>query len=386
MGEKKEITTNELLSSMRGETGASLFIVDVRTEEDYDAWRIEDVKTPTTINLPYIDFIEEPEQMTEKVPNDRQVVVLCGKGGASDYVADILRKSGRDAVNVAGGMKSWGNLYHSETVYENGDTRVIQVNRVGKGCLSYILVSGNEAAMVDPARHIDQYLDFLKENNLTMKLVFDTHIHADHLSGGMRLAETTGAEYLLNKEDAPGAAIKFRSLEDGMEFNIGSAKLKIVALGAPGHTPGSTIILFDDKLLFSGDTLFVSSMGRPDLGGQAAKWVKDLYQTIQGLQKFGDDHIILPTHTSGPEEWDNNGIVMATLGRIRAGNPLMNISDEADFSARVLAHLPEQPDTYDKMRKANIGVIAPTEEDMEQWELGKNRCAIEAAEEARGKQ
>ncbi|MDH5638599.1 MAG: MBL fold metallo-hydrolase [Nitrospinota bacterium] len=386
MSEKKEITTNQLLTKMREAGGAPLFIVDVRNEDDYDAWKIEDVKTPATINLPYIDFIEEPEQMTEKVPNDKQVVVLCGKGGASDYVADILRKSGRDAVNVAGGMKSWGNLYHSETVYENGDTRVIQVNRVGKGCLSYILISGKEAAVVDPARHIDQYLDFLKENNLTLKLVFDTHIHADHLSGGVRLAEATGAEYLLNKEDAPGAVMKFRSLEDGMEFNIGSTRLKIVALGAPGHTPGSTIIVFDDKLLFSGDTLFVSSMGRPDLGGQAAKWVKDLYQTIQGLQKFGDDFLILPTHTSGPEEWDDKGIVMATLGRIRAGNPLMNISDEKDFSARVLAHLPEQPDTYDKMRKANIGATAPTEEEMEQWELGKNRCAIEAAEEAKGKQ
>jgi len=386
MSEKKEITTQELFSRMRRENSPPLFIVDVRTEDDYAAWKLEDIHTPATINLPYIDFIEEPERMTGMVPEDKQVVALCGKGGASDYVADILRKSGRDAVNVAGGMKSWGELYHPQTVYESADARVIQVNRVGKGCLSYILISGAEAAVVDPARHIGQYLDFLKENNLALKLVFDTHIHADHISGGVLLAEATGAEYLLSKEDAADARMKFRSMEDGMEFSLGSSKFRIVALGAPGHTPGSTIIVFDNNLLFTGDTLFVSSMGRPDLGGQAAEWVKDLYQTIQGLKKFGDDVFILPTHTSGPAEWDGRGIVMATLGRIRAENPLMNITDEGDFAASVLAHLPEQPDTYDKMRKANIGAYTPTEEEMVQWELGKNRCAIEAAQEAMGKQ
>ena len=385
MSEKKEITTNELLERMRGKSAENpLFILDVRSEEDYDSWKIEDIKTPQTINLPYIDFIEEPEEMTEKVPKDRQVVVLCGKGGASDYVADILRKAGRDAVNVAGGMKSWGRLYQPAVVYEQGAARVYQVNRVGKGCLSYIIVAGNEAAVVDPARHIEQYLDYLKENNLTLKLVFDTHIHADHLSGGVKLAEATGAEYFLNKKDAPGSAMKFGGIEDGMEFTLGDARLNVVALGAPGHTPGSTIIVFEGKLLFTGDTLFVSSMGRPDLGGQAAIWVKDLYQTIQGLNKFDNDVIILPTHTSGPEEWDDKGVVMRTLGQIRADNPLMNISNLDDFAAKVLAHLPEQPDTYDKMRKANIGAIQPSEDEMELWELGKNRCAIEAAEEAKG--
>ena len=381
MSEKKEITTNQLLQRMRSES--NMFILDVRSEEDYKAWKLEDIKTPETVNIQYIDFIEEPEKMTEKVPEGREVVVLCGKGGASDYVADILRKAGRDAVNVAGGMKSWGALYHTNVVYESGQARVEQFNRVGKGCLSYILVSGGEAAVVDPARHIGQYQDYLRQNNLKLKLVFDTHIHADHLSGGLSLAQAEGAEYLLSRADAPGASMAFRALEDGMEFTLGASSLKVVALGAPGHTPGSTIILFDNKVLFTGDTLFVSSMGRPDLGGQAAIWVKDLFNTIQGLKKFGDDALVLPTHTAGPVEYNEHGAVARTLGQIRAKNPLMNIPDLEKFSQQVLAHLPEQPDTYDKMRKANIGAISPSEEDMEQWELGKNRCAIEAANEAK---
>jgi glyoxylase-like metal-dependent hydrolase (beta-lactamase superfamily II) len=380
---KKEVTTRELLARMR--SGEELFILDVRNEDDFAAWKIEDIHTPQTINLPYIDFIEEPEKMTAKVPAGREVVALCGKGGASEYVAKILREAGRDAVNVAGGMKSWGNLYHSTMVFDDGKSQAHQVNRVGKGCLSYILVSGGEAAIIDPARHIDQYLNFLSERKLTLKLIFDTHIHADHLSGGMRLAQATGAEYLLNKADAPGSTMGFRALVDGMEFGLGSARLKMMALGAPGHTPGSTIIAFNEKILFTGDTLFVSSMGRPDLGGQAAVWVKDLFHTIQGLKKFGGDVLVLPGHTSGPAEYDARGLVAKTLGDIRAKNPLMNIADMDQFARKVLAHLPDQPEAYASMRKANMGAILPSEEEMELWELGKNRCAIEAANEAVGK-
>jgi len=383
MSEKHEITTIELLNRMRA--GENLFILDVRNEDDFSAWRIEDIHTPQTLNLPYIDFIEEPEKMTGRVPEDREIVTLCGKGGASEYVAKILRESGRKAVNVAGGMKSWGSLYNSQVVFDDGKSQVHQFNRVGKGCLSYVIVSGGEAAIIDPARHTGQYLDFLAERKLTLKLIFDTHIHADHLSGGMSLAQATGAKYLLNKADAPGSAMGFTALADGMEFALGAAKLKVVALGAPGHTPGSTIIVFEGKVLFTGDTLFVSSMGRPDLGGQAAAWVKDLFHTIQGLKKFGDAAMVLPGHTSGPAEYDAKGVVARTLGEIRKNNPLMNIADLDQFAAKVLAHLPEQPEAYNSMRKANMGAITPSEDDMELWELGKNRCAIEAANEAKGK-
>jgi len=380
-GEKTaEITATQLLHRIRSDTDP--FVLDVRTEEDFKTWRIEDIGDFETLNIPYVDFIEEPEKMTAMVPDDRQVVVLCGKGGASAYVADLLRKDGYDAVNIAGGMKSWGRLYTRAAVWERDGRSVVQFNRVGKGCLSHLLISGGQAAIVDPSRHIDQYLEYLEENSLVLKYIFDTHLHADHLSGGAKLSEATGAPYYLHARDAGGARIGYQPLEDGLTLTLGDSAIEVVAMSAPGHTPGSSCVLFDNRVLFTGDTLFVSSMGRPDLGGQAEAWVKDLYRTVQGFAKFPDDLLILPTHTAGPEEWDGEGRVARTLGDIRRTNPLMTLGDEEEFSARALAYLPEEPEQYQDMRRANLGVLAPGEEKMEQWELGRNRCAIEQAEQA----
>lgn len=381
MSEQKNepISATDLFNRLRSDP--SLFILDVRNEEDYKSWRIEDIETPETLNIPYIDFIEVPEEVIPKVPKDRKVVALCGKGGASDYVADILRKEGYNAVNVTGGMKAWGLVYSRVTAWREGSLKVMQFNRVGKGCLSYIIVSGSEAAIVDPARHIDQYLSFLEDEGLELKYVFDTHLHADHISGAAALCKTTGAGYYLSADDMDGASAQYVALKDGQQFSIGSSSIKIVALSSPGHTPGSTCVLLDDRVLFTGDTLFISSMGRPDLGGQAAVWVKDLFRTISRLRKLPDKTLILPSHTRGGREYDRNGVVSGSLGEIRKSNPLMAIEDEEEFAGQILKNLPEEPSAYKNMRKANLGLLEADEEKMEQWELGKNRCAIEQAKE-----
>jgi len=381
MSEKKNapISATDLFNHLRSDP--SLFILDVRNEEDYKSWRIEDIETPETLNIPYTDFIEVPEEVIPKVPKDRKVVALCGKGGASDYVADILRKEGYNAVNVTGGMKAWGLVYSRVTAWREGSLKVMQFNRVGKGCLSYIIVSGSEAAIVDPARHIDQYLSFLEDEGLELKYIFDTHLHADHISGAAALCKATGAGYYLSADDMDGASAQYVALKDGQQFSIGSSSIKIVALSSPGHTPGSTCVLLDDRVLFTGDTLFISSMGRPDLGGQAAIWVKDLFRTISRLRKLPDKTLILPSHTRGGKDYDRNGVVSRSLGELRKSNPLMTIEDEEEFAGQILKNLPEEPSAYQKMRKANLGLLEADEEKMEQWELGKNRCAIEQAKE-----
>ncbi|VAX16770.1 MBL-fold metallo-hydrolase superfamily [hydrothermal vent metagenome] len=381
MSKKKNepISAEDLFKRLRSDT--SLFILDVRNEEDYKSWRIEDIETPETLNVPYIDFIEVPEEALLKVPKDRKVVALCGKGGASDYVADILRKKGYNAVNVTGGMKAWGLVYSRATAWRGGSLKVMQFNRVGKGCLSYIIVSGSEAAVIDPARHIDHYLSFLEDEGLTLKYIFDTHLHADHISGAAALSTATGAGYHLSAGDMDGASAPYLALKDEQQFIIGSSSIQIVALSSPGHTPGSTCIMLDDKVLFTGDTLFISSMGRPDLGGQAAIWVKDLFRSISRLRKLPGKTLILPSHTKGGKDYDRNGVVSRSLDELRKSNPLMTVEDEEEFSGQVLKNLPEEPAAYQKMRKANLGLLEADEEKMEQWELGKNRCAIEQAKE-----
>lgn len=382
MSEKKSepISAAELLIRLR--SNPSLFILDVRNEEDYKSWRIEDIETPETMNIPYIDFIEAPEEVIPKVPKNREIVALCGKGGASDYVADILRKEGYSAVNITGGMKAWGSVYSSVAAWRDGDSRIVQFNRVGKGCLSYIIVSGAEATIVDPARHIDQYLSFLKDEGLKLKYIFDTHLHADHISGAAALSKATGAGYYLSAADMEGASAPYQALKDGQQFGVGSSSIKIVAISSPGHTPGSTCVLLDDKILFTGDTLFISSMGRPDLGGQAAVWVKDLFRTIAGFRKFPDSTLVFPAHTKGGKDYDRNKVVSRSLGELRKSNPLMVIEDEDEFARQVLKNLPEEPEAYQSIRKANLGLLKEEEEKLEQWELGKNRCAIEQAKES----
>lgn len=371
----KEISPASLL--YRARNGYSPLLLDVRNEEDFSGWKIEFIKNQ--VNIPYIDFIEDAEGSLAKVPQSDEIVVLCGKGGASAYVADILRSKGVSAMNVAGGMKAWGSIYIHAQIWSHDGASVTQFNRVGKGCLSYMLVSGGECAVIDASRHFEQYIAHATSHNTKITHVFDTHLHADHLSGGARLAQAVAAGYYAGSGDMAGAKVSFTPLEDGAAFAIGGTALKVVSMASPGHTPGSTSFLFADKLLFPGDTLFISSMGRPDLGGHAKEWAADLWKTVHKYGKFADSVIVAPSHTAGLPEYDADWRVIRTLGELRRTNHLLTIQDEAAFIKETLSHLPAEPEEYQKIRKANLGQDSPDEQAMEQWELGKNRCALETA-------
>ena len=376
----KEISAQALLYRIM--TGRLPFLLDVRTEEDRDQWRIETSAGLEELNVPYIDFIEAPDEVIPKLPKDREIVVLCGKGGASAFVADMLRGRGFDAKNVTGGMKAWGAVYTSGVVWQEGGRKVVQFNRVGKGCLSYMIVSGGEAAVIDPSRHAEQYISEAIAAPATLRYIFDTHLHADHISGADKLRDSTLADYYISRRDMEGAKRDYLPLVDGRRFELGGAPIEVMAISSPGHTPGSTSFLFDGKVLFTGDTLFLSSMGRPDLGGMAEAWVKDLWNTVRKLEHLPDETLVLPSHTAGVSEMNHEGKVVRTLGELRKINSLLTIRDEGEFSGRVLESLPEEPDSYQKMRRANLGVDSPDEDEMDQWELGRNRCAIEASKQA----
>jgi glyoxylase-like metal-dependent hydrolase (beta-lactamase superfamily II) len=275
-------------------------------------------------------------------------------------------------------MIAWGDLHvttHVASVPESALT-LLQINRVGKRCLSYLTVSDGEALVIDPARYTDWYTSLAQSMGSRVSRVIDTHLHADHLSGGPALTRVAGIPYHIRLDDAVGARFPYHSLEDGAHLALGSSVVEVIALHTPGHTPGSTSLLVNDRYLLTGDTLFVKSVGRPDLGDKAEEWAQLLYRTLfNRIARLRDDVLILPAHYSDVTEMQPTGIVATTLGEARQRNPVFQRRTEAQFVEYVLQRLPAQPPIYQEIRRANLGRIVLDAEHAVEAELGPNRCA-----------
>jgi glyoxylase-like metal-dependent hydrolase (beta-lactamase superfamily II) len=152
--------------------------------------------------------------------------------------------------------------------------------------------------------------------------------------------------------------------------------IEVRAVSAPGHTPGSTCYLVDGTHLLTGDTLFVSGVGRPDLGGRAAEWGRDLFETLtRRLAGLPPETVVLPAHYGGPEEISGDGVVSGRLGDLRRAVPEMRIPTADAFVAAVAAAVTDPPPAYASIIRTNLGEPA-SEEAIAEWELGKNRCAV----------
>src|SRR5690606_7811919 len=330
------ITTKELHEKMA--SGKPLFILDVRNEDEYANWKIEG-KHVTSINIPYFAFVEEDESVWESIPTDSQdIVVVCARGGASEFVAEQLRARGYNAVSLKGGMLAWSQFYRPELVAYDENLKLYQINRLAKGCLSYVLISEGEAMVVDPNRHIDVYLELTQKEGATLRHIVDTHVHADHISGGPDLAKQTGATYYLPSSDMQDGKITFEPLENHPQIRMGKVVVEVLAIPTPGHTPGSTSLLVNKKYLLSGDTIFVGGLGRPDLGGKAKEWAQMLYDTVfTTIAEIPDNTYVLPAHYADVQEINERGIVGAQLGDIRHSNEIMRTQDREAFTETVAA-------------------------------------------------
>ncbi|MEI4831247.1 MBL fold metallo-hydrolase [Bacillus sp. FJAT-53711] len=355
-----------------------LFILDVRNEADYVDWKIEG-KQVASINKPYFDLLEGVDGILAELPKNQDILVVCAKEGSSMFVAEQLAEAGIENVYyLVGGMKAWseyvkpikvGNLKDGGSIY--------QFNRVGKGCLSYMVVSNGEAAVIDSVRTIEAYESFAKEQGVVITNVLDTHLHADHISGGRKLAEKINGTYWLPPKDAEEVVFSYEPLVEGTVITVGTTKIDIQAIYSPGHTIGSTSFIVDDSYLLSGDILFVDSIGRPDLAGKAEDWVSDLRTTLYKRYKaLSQELIVLPAHYSKVSELDEQGVVSAKLKDLFVENAGLNIEDEAEFRKTVTENLPPQPNAYQEIRQTNMGKINPNEEEQREMEIGPNRCAV----------
>lgn len=355
-----------------------LFILDVRNEGDFNDWKIEGERI-TAINIPYFELLEGVEDVLDKIPANEKVLVVCAKEGSSKFVAEQLIEAGRsDVYYLEGGMKSWSEYLEPVKVGDLKDGGALyQFVRIGKGCLSYMAVSNGEAAIVDTLRMTDVFESFAKEKGAQIKHTIDTHLHADHISGGRKLAEQVGATYWLPPKDAEEVVFDYEKLVDGQEITVGDTKIKIQAVYSPGHTIGSTSFIVDDQYLLTGDILFIESIGRPDLAGQAEDWVGDLRNTLYNrYTELSEDLIVLPAHFGKITELGEGGKVSARLGDLYEKNPGLNIPDEAEFRRVVTDNLPQHPNSYQEIRQTNMGKIEPENEQQREMEIGPNRCAI----------
>ncbi|WP_203338854.1 MBL fold metallo-hydrolase [Planococcus beijingensis] len=354
-----------------------LFILDVRNGDAFADWKIEG-RNVQYLNTPYFDLLDGVEEVVSDLPTDRDILVVCAKEGSSVMVAEMLSEEGIDVAYLEGGMKAWSEHLEPVKVGDlQGGGELYQFVRLGKGCLSYMAISEGEAAVIDATRMADIFLDFAQEKGATIKHVFDTHLHADHISGGRAIAVATGASYYLPPKDAEEVVFDYTALENGLEVAIGSSKIEIEALYSPGHTIGSTSFIVDQQYLMTGDILFIDSIGRPDLAGLADDWVGDLRESLYTrYQKLADELIVLPAHFMIIEELNEDGSVAKKLGDLFKENHGLNIADEQEFRDMVTLNLPPQPNAYQDIRKTNMGKITPDEEVQREMEIGPNRCAV----------
>ena len=376
--------------------GDPTFLLDVRAAKEFAAWKLEGPSPVETLNIPYTKILAEADEddiagaaaaylgkhHTEALPKNRLVVAVCAKGETSAFVADGLRSLGYDAVNLDGGMHAWGDHYEVLPVAEDGGRTILQVSRPARGCLSWIAFCGDTAVVIDPLRHIERYVEILEKREATVAAVVDTHAHADHVSGGRALAERVGAPYYLHPYDAIHpmdllpARFDYEPLHDRSCIAFGDSVLDVVHV--PGHTLGAVALLLDDRWLFCGDTLFNTSIARPDLGGAAAAWTPLHQASLRRLLALDGEVTVCPGHFSSGAEGDAAGRFTAKIAELASKNEGARRAQgppEA-FAAYILASLPEFPPRYVEIKRVNLGLSTPGEAEVSELELGKNVCAL----------
>lgn len=219
---------------------------------------------------------------------------------------------------------------------------------------SYAIVSDGKMALVDPSRNPMQYYQYAEEQNAEIVAVFETHPHADFVSSHMQIHEETGATIYVSK--LVGADYPHQSFDEGDEVKIGKASFS--ARNTPGHSPDSiTVVAKDgeDTALFTGDTLFIGNVGRPDLrekaGNMKAKRVelaKDMYHTIKNkFTDLPDDAVVYPAHGAGSLCGKNmSDASSSTLGNERMGNWAFKEQTEEEFVEEILKDQPFIPSYF----------------------------------------
>ncbi|WP_436794557.1 MBL fold metallo-hydrolase [Actinospongicola halichondriae] len=361
----RTITASELAQTIG--TEAEPFVLDVRDRDEHTAWRI-----PGATNIPVAELADR----LDEIPKSRPVVVHCAAGGRSLQAYQILEPSGFDVVDLEGGMGSWAKVYDTAELTAGGAT-VVQVRRRAKGCLSYVVGSCGEAYVVDPSLEVEVYEGIAADHDWKIVGVFDTHLHADHLSGARLLARRSGATLYLNPADT--FDFDYEPLTDEQVFTLPcGTDLGVSVLHTPGHTEGSTIFRVGDDAILTGDTLFVDGVGRPDLADRAEEFAHNLYTSLhERVLSLGDQARVLPSHVGEDVDIRPGEIVTATVGDLRRELRPLALDEDA-FVSWAAAAATDRPPNYVEIIHANMGRPRVDADELRDLELGPNRCSLPA--------
>jgi glyoxylase-like metal-dependent hydrolase (beta-lactamase superfamily II)/rhodanese-related sulfurtransferase len=355
-------------------TGTPLSVVDIRERADYESWHI-----PGATNVPVYDALADDDdrpliEAAERLSRDRPIVTVCRAGVISQHAARVLGSLGFEAASLSGGMRGWGAVWSEAPIPLAGlpEAVVLQVRRIGKGCLSYLVGARGEAVVIDPSVAAAAYLEPARRAGLRITRVIETHVHADHLSRAREVAEAAGAELLMPANRR--VRFPFGAIADGWTLEIGGLPLR--ALATPGHTLESTCYELASELLFTGDTLFVGAVGRPDLerGDEGAeRGARLLYRSLQERVLVRPAAVsIYAAHHGEPPRLDGRPIG-AALGEARSRLALLGLGED-EFVRRVLASLGEKPGNFRTILAVNEG-RADFPADALELEAGPNSCA-----------
>lgn len=360
-------------------TQQDFFVLDVRNGKDFSRFQVESPYPFDMDNISYYDFMEIEEESVAKVPKDRKIRIVCAKEGSAKYVAEILDNHGyKDVGYLAGGIKTWGNMLIPVTIESNENYELYQFIRPGKASCSYGLKSGSEMMIFDPSRNVDFYLNFAKENKCQIIKTFETHLQADYISGSRVIAEKTSAPFC-GDGDFEGTNNPYIPLEDGETHHFSDGGPEISVLFTPGHTPGSTSYIVDNKFFISGDMVFISSIGRPDLGGKAEEWAGLLYNSMQLVKHLDHKLIVLPGHYMNWEEATEQLTFVTSLAEaIERNKAIYYIDSEESFVQFIKDNMRPQPEEYAVIRKVNANIETVDDDKAEELDLGKNECAATA--------
>jgi glyoxylase-like metal-dependent hydrolase (beta-lactamase superfamily II)/rhodanese-related sulfurtransferase len=385
-----EIEPSDLKIKM--DSDENLYILDVRTPEEYEAWRISYDKhlEPSLVPLDRLSV----DESIRNIPKDKEVITVCSHGMRSRMAAEYLTQLGYNAKSIKGGMVAWNKVNDFALVpcQLDPNLKIWQIRRISKGCMAYLISHFNDAVIVDPpCSSVPSILQIAQDGNLRIGAVIETHRHADHVSASVTLAKETGATVYLSSleeydiREPRASALDLKFINEGNKIDV-SNKLSLDVMHTPGHTTGSMSLRLETLphegssnkkqiFLFCGDTLFVDGIGRPDLHDNVKEFSRTLFLTYKRLSSLPDETVVLPSHYS--KSMKHNDPIFSTLRRIKDYVKAFKMN-ENELASYVDSSIPPQPMHYKKILRLNKDLLLCNDLRLDDLEAGPNSCVIQS--------